>query len=570
MSASFNLIDEPWIPVEARGGATSVVSLARAFEWSRDIARIGGEVPTQSFAIMGLLSAILRRVMVRRREDTGGGRTLGRAPEPWGIAEWRQAYYDPDRMLGRIRDYLDEFRDRFDLRDPKRPFYQVADLHTRKNESSGLEVVLADVPNGQPFFTTRLREGNRRISWAEAARWLVHAQAFDPSGIRSGAVGDPRIKGGKVYPIGPAWAAQIGGLVVERETLWDTLMTNLVPSGEGELSFDEAADLPPWERSQLTEKVRTEGGSEPNGPVDLATWQSRRIRLVGDDVGVVGVVLCQGDPVKPQFRQNLEPRTAWRYSDPQSKRAGTIVYMPQELDPARSLWQGLEALLPGTSPNDPRVKDRQVPRQIPPALSAWIERLIDERDLSAQDIRYRATGVKLGSMQAVIDELIDDVVVLPTAVFAKGQEYLRNQVVKAARLAQDLAREFGYFAVNLAQASGSDSTDGDQARAEEQIIAAAGPEFQDWVARVTPESIGTDYTQWTHTLWRISEREARVLVDGVPPEAFEGRATSRGEMSAGLAEVYFRARRHRLGVDPEQVALAAGAAAQQGEGDSDE
>lgn len=550
-AASFNLIDEPWIPVEMRGGTQEVMSLSHVFDRSRDIARVGGEVPTQSFAILGMLSAILRRVMAQRY-STARHRSVpsNESVGSWGIAEWQDAFHDSDSLLDDVDGYLDEFHDRFDLRDATRPFYQVADLHTSKNEHSGLEVLLADVPNGEPFFTTRLREGNQRISWAEGARWLVHAQAFDPSGIRSGAVGDPRVKGGKGYPTGAGWAAQIGGLVVERDTLWDTLMVNLVPSGIGGLSFDIMEDVPPWERDQLTEKEEVEGGREPTGPVDLATWQSRRIRLVGDDTGVTGVVLAQGDRVTPQFRRHLEPRTAWRYSDPQSKRAGTIVFMPQELDPARSLWQGLEALLPGTSPRDERVKSSEVPRQVPPALSEWLEILVDEGDLTAQDIKYHATGVKLGSNNSVIVELIDDAVVLPTAVFAKGQDTLRNRVVAAARLAQDLAREFGYYAANLARSAGADLPEGEETRGKEQILAAVGPEFGDWVAHVDAETIDSAYSKWAHRLWQISQDEAQLLIERVPPEAFLGRETSRGEMNVALAELYFRSRRHKLGIDP--------------------
>jgi len=545
--SSFNVIDEQWIPVEALDGMPEVLSLSQVFDRSQELSRIGGEVPTQSSAIMGLLSAILRRVMVREHSEAA---SQVRAARRWDVTDWQRAFEEPGELLAEVGDYLDLFHGRFDLRDSVRPFYQVADLHTSKNEYSRLEVILADVPNGEPFFTTRLREGNDRITWAEAARWLVHVQAFDPSGIRSGAVGDRRVKKGKGYPIGAGWAAQIGGLVVERDTLWDTLMTNLVPVGVGGLRFEEDRDLPPWEREQLTQEEECEGGREPTGPVDLATWQSRRVRLIGDDGGVVGVVLCQGDRVTPQFRQHLEPRTAWRYSEPQSKRAGTTVYMPQEFDPARSLWQGLEALLPGTSPRDERVKDQNVPRQVVPAVSSWLEVLIDAGQLTAQDIRYRATGVKLGSNNSVIVELIDDAVVLPTEVFAKGQDYLRNRVVAAARLAQDIAREFGYFAANLARAAGADSTDGDEARAREQMIAAVGPHFVNWVTHVRAASVESDDVEWTHRLWQISEDEAQLLIERVPPEAFTGRMTSRGEMNAALAELYFRARRRRLGVGP--------------------
>ncbi len=549
MSQTFNLVDEPWIPVEKTDGSPGVASLGDVFAESQSIRRIGGEVPTQVFAIMGLLGAILRRALT----DVGGSSHqrsgYGRREKAWGLDDWKDNYADPVASLGVISDYLAAFRDRFDVRHPVRPFYQVADLHTSKDEHSGLDVILADVPNGIPFFTSRIREGNAKISWAEAARWLVHVQAFDPSGIRSGAVGDPRVKGGKGYPIGPGWAAQIGGYLVERDALWDTLMVSLVPEGVGGLSFESSKDLASWERTQLSEKEEVPGGREPRGPVDLATWQSRRVRLVGDDEGVTGVILCQGDPLKPQNRLNLEPRSAWRYSDPQTKKLKSgPVFMPRELDPARSVWQGLEALLPGASPREDRVKGSNVSKFHPPALSAWLEDLIEADVLAAREIRYRAIGVKLGSNMSVIDELIDDSMLLPTFLFASGMDSARAAVVAAARVAEDLSRVFGHYAGNLAQAAGADNSEGEDARAKEQMLAAVGPEFVEWVRTVRLDSLDEDTRQWRYRLHEISRSEARFLTELVPPAAFEGRQTSRGEMSVGRAEVFFRAALRKLGI----------------------
>ena len=550
---SFNLVDRPWIPVEFVNGTDGVVSLREVFARSREISQIDGEVATQVFAILGLLSAILRRTFDGPRGQDAFDRDDPRRKlfEPTTFGDWKKWYESPDVALSEVNAYLDEFHSRFDVRDPAVPFYQVADLRTSKDEYSRLEVLLADVPNGLPLFTTRIREGNQRISWAEAARWLIHAQAFDPAGIRSGAVGDPRVSKGKGYSIGPGWGAQIGGLVVERPNLWQTLMINLVPVGSGDLAFDVDADLPPWEREQLTEKEEVIGGRQPRGPVDLATWQSRRIRLVGDDDGVVGVVLCQGDQIKPQNRVSFEPRTSWRYSDPQSKKEKTIVYMPREHDPARAMWRGLESLIPGASPREDRVKTAVVSRYRAPGVSEWIGELLKEEVLSPADpVKYRASGVQLGTQQSVIDELIDDSISLPAPLFTPSAISLRNMVVSAARLADDLARHFGYFAANLAKAAGADLTDGEESKAREQLYSAVGMAYQHWILSVSPETISDDEREWSSLLYEISENEKKLLIAAVPRTAYVGRQSSRGEVSVAKAESYYRAACRKLGIGP--------------------
>lgn len=549
-SQSFNLIDEPWIRAQFMDATESDVSIRDAFVNARRISRLDGEVPTQVFAIHGLLTAIMRCAFdgPRGRDTLPYGDDRIRDFESTGLLDWRRWFDQPELAVQAILQYLDEFHDRFDLRDPAVPFFQVADLHTSKDEYSDLSVLLADVPNGEPFFTTRIREGNARISWAEAARWLVHVHAFDPSGIRTGAVGDPRVKGGKGYPQGPGWSAQIGGLIVERPTLWETLMINLVPTGYGDLNFSPDEDLPPWERPQLTEKEEVPGGREPRGPVDLATWQSRRVRLIGDDDGVVGVVLCQGDPVKPQNRVPLEPRTAWRYSDPQTKKFKETVYMPREHDPSRALWRGLESLLPGVSTNQGNMPGA-VPRFRTPSLSSWLEDLIDAEVLQPSDaINYHAIGVKLGSQSAVITELINDSVELPGYLFAPHMDSLRTMVVHAAQLSDDLVRNFGYFAANLAKSAGADLTEGEESKAKEQLLSAIAPEFTRWVREVMPESIEEDARRWRFTLYEISEAEAHTLLSTVPISAYPGRMTNRGEMAPALAKIYFDVARRKLGI----------------------
>ncbi|KAB1160095.1 type I-E CRISPR-associated protein Cse1/CasA, partial [Micromonospora sp. AMSO12t] len=174
----FSLVDEAWIPVLDAEGQRRDVSLLGLFEQAGDVRMIACELPTQTFAILRLALAILHRT-------TGG---------PPGEAAWRALWRDRRLPVADIAEYLGVFRDRFDLLHPERPFYQVADLRAAKNNTYGLERLIADVPNGMPFLTTRAGQGMESISLAEAARWVVHCQAYDPSGIKTGAVGDLRVK----------------------------------------------------------------------------------------------------------------------------------------------------------------------------------------------------------------------------------------------------------------------------------------------------------------------------------------------------------------------------------------
>ena len=212
MSPHFNLLDEPWIRVTRLGGETDEVSLLTLFREAEDIEGIHGEIASQDVAILRLALAICHRTM--------GG--------PEDVATWKEYWQTPGRLGAEACDYLERFRDRFDLRHPQRPFFQVAGIHSASGKTSGLASLIADVPNGSPFFTTRIGPGLESIGWAEAARWLVHVHAFDPSGIRTGAVGDPQVKGGRGYPIGPGWAGQIGVITANGENLERTLLLNKI------------------------------------------------------------------------------------------------------------------------------------------------------------------------------------------------------------------------------------------------------------------------------------------------------------------------------------------------------
>ncbi|MGX2997123.1 type I-E CRISPR-associated protein Cse1/CasA [Streptomyces sp. JNUCC 64] len=533
---TFDLVDRPWLPVRHDDGTTSEVSLRELFARARTLRRLVGDLSTQEFALLRLLLAVLY--------DALDG--------PDTLEDWEELWQADDPFAPVLR-YLEEHRDRFDLLHPRTPFFQVAGLRTAKDEVASLNRIVADVPNGDPFFAMR-RPGVERLSYAEAARWLVHAHAYDPSGIKSGMTDDSRAKAGKVYPLGVGSVGGLGGLHAEGATLHETLLLNLIPLREGILDTDddvpEGSDLPAWRRDGWTGGAwpPPRGGAtapRPHGPRDLYTWQSRRVRLHDDGEGVTGVVLGYGDPLDPGSPWKLEPMTPWRRSPVQEKKRGRpLYYMPQVHDPSKAAWRGLASLLPARG--EPEGSGGEAPKALPSGIVRWNAVLATEGGLELNGlIRLRLTGAVYGTQQSVIDEVVDDSVVLPVIMLhAQGSPYARVAVdaVKDAELA---VRALGHLAGNLARAVGSAPESATDTARDLGFGTLDGP-YRAWLTRLagspTPEAA---HDVWRAEVRRLVSRLGRELVDAAGDTASEGRvvdvpAVGRRWLNDARADLLFR------------------------------
>lgn len=528
---SFNLIDEPWILVRFPDGEAREVSLRDALLQWTEIRELVGELPTVRFAIQRLLMAILYRAAAEKRDAVVD------------FDAWNALWEDPDGFAEDVISYLEEYHDRFDLRHPDFPFFQVAGLHSAKNEVSSLERLVVDSPLGG-LFTTRTERGISQIGWAEAARWLIHAHAFDVSGIKTGAVGDPRVKGGKGYPIGVGWTGQIGGITLEGRNLFETLLFNLVPLQTEDLGLgyiDPDEDLPPWELTPLGPTMRDETDNlDPTGPVDLYTWQSRRVRLVGDNGAVAGVILAQGDRMTPQDRYLYEPMTAWRYSDPQSKKFKSDTYMPLEHSPSKAFWRSLPAIVPqlDLTPAKKSVdKKSEVDAYRSPAIMRWLHYLTYMGTIDySQLVPVEIFGIEYGSNNSVISNIMTDSLTIPASILASNGEAARFNLRRALTQAEEVGKVLGFFAKNLATASGLPSGDAARDGTRALFYSQAGQEFREWISDPTldREKVRHD---WELRIGRISRAIADELVINAPESAIAGREVSEGNrMDLGLAD----------------------------------
>ncbi|MGI5274144.1 type I-E CRISPR-associated protein Cse1/CasA [Nonomuraea sp. CA-218870] len=530
---SFDLTRERWLPVQYRDGREEEVSLREVFAQAGELRRLVGDVPTQEFALLRLLLAIVH--------DTIDG--------PQDLEEW-QELWDTGLPIERVHAYLDQHRHRFDLLDPGQPFFQTPGLQTTRGDMTSLDRLVADVPNGAPFFTMRAR-GVDRLSYAEAARWVVHAHSYDTSGIKTGVVGDPLVKGGKAYPRGVAWAGRLGGVLIEGANLQQTLLLNLVAFDTDNLRIDAAHDRPAWRRpptgpGQVDE---LELARRPAGLRDLYTWQSRRIRLAFDADGVYGAILTYGDPLDAHNKHLYEPMTGWRRSEAQEKKLSLPqVYMPREHDRSRSAWRGLAALVAGRAPGwEQRKEAAQVVR---PRILGWAARLAVEGELPLDLlIRARLFGAEYGTQQSVIDEIIDDAVAMPLVLLYEEDQRLGQTAIDAVGDAEDAVTVLGDFAADLARAAGAETDPAKEAARSQGFSTLDGP-FRDWLRHLTPQNDPEERrAAWQSQTHRLISRLAGELLRAAGDSAWEGRVIEvKGRplwLSASQADLSFRFRLRR-------------------------
>ena len=536
----YNLLDEPWIPVRLLDGTIADVGLLELLRRTTEIADLACELPTQSIAIQRLVLAIAYRV----------------AP-PRDARDWVRQW-DEGAPTEQMIEYLERWRDRFFLFGGRFPFMQVADLRTAKDETKTLEDIIASVPKeDKRLFSTRQGAGLRRLEAADAARWLVHVQAYDIAGIHSGAVGDMQVKDGKGYGIGPSWCGQLGLVWLKGNDLDETLVLNLIPTDAAELQggdYSSSWASCSWELEEPETAARKDYsllGKNGNPQLEglsiprLLTWHSRRVRLYGDSAGVQRVLVCQGDKLAPQEMRLYEPQSLWRYSTPQSKKFKTDVYMPRKFEAGRALWRNL----PGTLPTVTTVQgvDKQTKREFLPSATLSFHYQLDNASIETaypKVMRIQAVGVTYGPQEATFEDIYSDELTVSVAVMRIEREDLSAEIDRQVRLTEEVARDVGTLAANLARAageSGDGAGDGARDRAKELFFSAVDTDFRTWLTQVDGrESARNVGYRWERTLRQHALGIQTELVRGASSSAIIGRNTSRGYMNVGIAENYFR------------------------------
>lgn len=505
---TFNLLREPWIKVRHKDGVVSEVGLLELYERASEFTDLAGESPTQDQAVFRILEAVLIRAL-RWHNFFAPGADL--------VEVWEDVQGAPE--LGElVNKYLVEQETRFGIFDPVAPFFQVADLRTAKGEHPDASVLIPDV--GPGLFSTSTAAAGCRLPTAVAARWLISTQAYDISGIKSGAVGDPRVKGGKGYPIGTGWVGAIGSVQILGPTLRDTLVLNL-PVEELLREFqDIEADLPPWERAPDGAAPRAVEEVLPEGVVDVLTWQQRRIRLFASADGkqVEGALICNGDKIQ-RVNNFADPTTAYRYSTIQSKKTGADVFFPKAHDAELTVWRGIQSIFSedGTEPGQD--KKPALVTQLRTDLALPIaQRYGKERTM------VRLTGVSYGTQDAVVSSEISETYPVNVRLLGDDAGQLRETAVRVIQRVMSFRGSMSWFHKQLLVCAGASPEEAPTAPVQ-AWLAALETEFVEWLSYLgdLPDPQDAE-EEWARRMVAVTRRFVEQAVDAAGPRAAIGRS----------------------------------------------
>ena len=406
--ASFSLIDQPWVPCTMLDGTRRPLGLRDVLTQAPSIGEVGGDSPLVVAAIYRLLLALLHRNF-----DIDDERK-------WG-AHWKRRAFD----VGVIDDYFGRWRDRFNLFDDEKPFYQVASLDETKARS--IANLLFHQDNNPTLFTHLVKFMPPELTPAEAARSLIGYMAFDVGGTKTSELGQESAKA--------ALLNKGAILIAKGDNLYQTLMLNLcryAPDHGEPWEFDQVKDLPAWERVGTTAPI----DRKPDGYIDLLTWQSRRIRLqpeIGKDGSTVvrNVVIMKGfQPPRDFTLQGKEPMLAFKKNPNATKNQDPFPSVT--FREGRALWRDSLALIQSAGVVEETVKR--------PKTLQWLA------DLAAEDVISQTTTVPLdifglGSNRAKVEFWRYERLPLPLQYL--GDEDLAARMKNALGLAERAARDLG-------------------------------------------------------------------------------------------------------------------------------
>lgn len=322
MENKFNLIDEPWIPcLMLETNETKELSLFEVLSQAHEITEIVDNSPLVVISLHRLLLAILHR-------------NFG----PKNFESWKELWKRGSWDAEKLKSYFDEYKERFNLFDEERPFYQTPKV-TKKGgieaDIVAIETLMQEKATGNnaTLFDHSFEANSQNCRVSEAARYMITRHSFS-------------FAGGVSFPFNFSNGILISGFSVlaTDSNLFKTLALNLViyhrdkpiPVQDDD---EDLFDIPFWEREELVQATeKDKAGTIPLGYLDYLTWQSRRIKLIRDEE-TQEVTSCQ-------LQQNFKLKEITPIFDPFKVYVkGDDGFYPLNLREDKSLWRSSHTIL---------------------------------------------------------------------------------------------------------------------------------------------------------------------------------------------------------------------------------
>lgn len=302
---TYSLLTEPWIPLIGVDGRRRDASLWEALLEPGRWRGIDGGNPVETLSLYRLLLAIAHRAV--------GPSVDPRAPL---MEAWPQ---------GKLKAYLEQWADQFDLLHPQKPFLQVQALSECQLSPSPWTRLALDRASGaaRMIWDHSVDDRPTPQPTAAVARLLIAHLQFTPGGLvkalRTSAVRGPACNLLLMMPLG--------------ETLHQTLVLNLDTQSKARY----ANDLPAWERPPLSIKELQKAQNVViDGPAHRYTFLSRAVLLLPQDDLVSSILYAEGLTIGEETTPEPDPMAA--------TVIGKKGPMPLLLNELKAFWRDFPAL----------------------------------------------------------------------------------------------------------------------------------------------------------------------------------------------------------------------------------
>lgn len=372
----YNLLDEKWIQVASKD-TVEKVSIKELFADAAKYKELAGDMKTQDFAVMRVMLAILHTVFSRFDSkgdpyeffevDEKSFLQIGELEEN-DLEDYEDALYqtwidiwNAKEFPKVVYEYLEKWRERFFLYDDKYPFFQVTKEVIEKDAAGGGEFygkninrLVSESNNKQAYFSPKDESYKEYIVDDELARWLITLQGY------IGTSDKKKVGSAKTYSKG--WLYDLGGVYLQGNNLFETLMLNFV------IAHNENNNLlktqkPCWEAETIEKNIELYFHNGIGNIASLYTAWCREIFIdpnrTKEDKFVCFIAKLPEIEHSDAF---LEPMTVWKYNDTGEYKDK---YRPRKHDANKSMWRNF-GLLTGVGEGTRK-----------PGVIEWINKLCD-------------------------------------------------------------------------------------------------------------------------------------------------------------------------------------------------
>lgn len=405
-TAVFDLVTEPWVPVTTLDGDRRELGLRELLLRAHEIRRVVGETPPMTAALHRLLLAFVHRAYRPADEDA-----------------WSDLWNARALPGEELEEYLREHGAAFDLFHPRRPFLQCPEVASCGASTAAKLVPGRAAGNNVTLFDHTLAGEVVLLDPAQAARWLVTLQVWDPGGMKTPYTKD---KSSERAPCN-----HFGVVLVEGANLKETLLLNTFhyAPAYGSPRRTAIGDRPVWEEPDPPDPEP--GARHQRGWTDLLTWPTRRVWLstarVDGGLRVDGVVITPGTRLLDRLDE-VELMAAFRTPTSKGKPKAGAPLVPVRLYEDRGVWRhSVEFLLPGTR------------HRLRPQALEHIAELV-EAGVVPEDTVYtlRVFGQQLDKNASVVESWAEEQVPAPVALLRADDGSVGGVIGRAVELADQV------------------------------------------------------------------------------------------------------------------------------------